>query len=46
MSRPYHGQGGYTVQPPQIIPNYLQWRIALHLSMVEFVIPKSKAIKK
>jgi hypothetical protein len=44
MSRPK--QGGYTVEPPQKINTYYQWRLALNLSIVEFVIPKSKAIKQ
>lgn len=44
MKKPF--QGGHTVQPPQQINQYDQWRIALNLPMVEYVIPKSKAIKQ
>jgi len=35
----YHGQGGYTVQPPEIITTYMAWRMALHLSERQFAIP-------
>lgn len=45
MSRPK--QGGYTVEPPQKINNYYQWRLALNLSPADSVkYEKSKAIKQ
>jgi hypothetical protein len=37
--------GGYSIVPLEVISSYDQWRKSIHLSDVEYIIPKSKAIK-
>jgi len=37
--------GGYSIIPLETITTYHQWRQSIHLSEVEYIIPKSKAIK-
>jgi hypothetical protein len=42
---PHPKGGGYSIIPLEVIPTYHQWRQSIHLSDVEYIIPKSKAIK-